>query len=97
MEEIKQTAEKIIEQLEKIIFGKREVLQMVLACLLSEGHLLMEDVPGTAKTLLGKAIARSLGGTFRRLQCTPDLLPGDITGTNVFNLKSNEFEFTRAQ
>ncbi len=93
MEEIKQTAEKIIEQLEKIIFGKREVLQMVLACFLSGGHLLMEDVPGTAKTLLGKAIAKTLGGTFRRLQCTPDLLPGDIIGTNVFNLKSNEFEF----
>jgi MoxR-like ATPase len=66
---------------------------MVMVCLLSEGHLLMEDVPGTAKTLLGKALAKVFGGTFRRLQCTPDLLPGDITGTNVFNQKTNEFEF----
>ena len=93
MDEIKAAAEKIIEQLEKIIFGKRDVLQMVLVCLFSEGHLLMEDVPGTAKTLLGKTLARTLGGTFRRLQCTPDLLPGDITGINVFNLKTSEFEF----
>ncbi len=93
MDEIKAAAEKIIEQIEKIIFGKRDVLQMVLVCLFSEGHLLMEDVPGTAKTLLGKTLAKTLGGTFRRLQCTPDLLPGDITGINVFNLKTSEFEF----
>ncbi len=93
MDEIKTAAEKIIEQLERIIFGKRDVLQMVLVCLLAEGHLLMEDVPGTAKTLLGKTLAKTLGGTFRRLQCTPDLLPGDVTGINVFNLKTNEFEF----
>ncbi len=93
MDEIKAAAEKIIEQLEKIIFGKRDVLQIVLVCLFSEGHLLMEDVPGTAKTLLGKTLAKTLGGTFRRLQCTPDLLPGDVTGINVFNLKTSEFEF----
>ncbi|MGB2908841.1 MAG: MoxR family ATPase [Candidatus Aminicenantaceae bacterium] len=93
MSDLQNTADSIIEQLERIIFGKREVLQMVLVCLLAEGHLLMEDVPGTAKTLLGKALARTLGGTFRRLQCTPDLLPGDITGINVFNLKTSEFEF----
>ena len=93
MDEIKAAAERIIEQLEKIIFGKRDVLKMVLVCLFSEGHLLMEDVPGTAKTLLGKTLAKALGGTFRRLQCTPDLLPGDVTGINVFNLKTSEFEF----
>jgi MoxR-like ATPase len=93
MDEIKTAAEKIIEQLERIIFGKRDVLQMVMVCLLAEGHLLMEDVPGTAKTLLGKTLAKTLGGTFRRLQCTPDLLPGDVTGINVFNLKTSEFEF----
>jgi MoxR-like ATPase len=93
MSDLQNTADNIIEQLERIIFGKKEVLQMVLVCLLAEGHLLMEDVPGTAKTLLGKAMSRTLGGTFRRLQCTPDLLPGDITGINVFNLKTSEFEF----
>jgi MoxR-like ATPase len=93
MKEVKTAADKIIEQVEKVIFGKRDVLQMVLVCLLAEGHLLMEDVPGTAKTLLGKALARTLGGTFRRLQCTPDLLPGDVIGTNIFNQKTQEFEF----
>jgi MoxR-like ATPase len=93
MKEVKTAADTIIEQLEKVIFGKKNVLQMVLVCLLAEGHLLIEDVPGTAKTLLGKALARALGGTFRRLQCTPDLLPGDVTGTNIFNQKTQEFEF----
>ena len=93
MKEVKIAADMIIEQVEKVIFGKRNVLEMVLVCLLAEGHLLMEDVPGTAKTLLGKALARTLGGTFRRLQCTPDLLPGDVTGTNIFNQKTQEFEF----
>lgn len=93
MKEVKAVVEKIIEQLERVIYGKQEVLKMVLVCLLAEGHLLMEDVPGTAKTLLSKALARTLGGTFRRLQCTPDLLPGDVTGTNIFNQKTQEFEF----
>jgi MoxR-like ATPase len=93
MKEVKAAVDKIIEQLEKVIYGKRDVLRKVLVCLLAEGHLLMEDVPGTAKTLLGKALARTLGGMFRRLQCTPDLLPGDVTGTNIFNQKTQEFEF----
>lgn len=93
MKEVKAAVDKIIEQLEKVIYGKRDVLLKVLVCLLAEGHLLMEDVPGTAKTLLGKALARTLGGMFRRLQCTPDLLPGDVTGTNIFNQKTQEFEF----
>lgn len=93
MKEVKTAVDKIIEQLELVIYGKREVLRMVMVCLLAEGHLLMEDVPGTAKTLLGKALARALGGTFRRLQCTPDLLPGDVTGTNIFNQKTQEFVF----
>lgn len=93
METINKTADKIIDQLERIIFGKRDVLEMVLVCLFAEGHLLMEDVPGTAKTLLAKALAKTLGGSFHRLQCTPDLLPGDVTGTNVYNMKTGEFEF----
>ena len=93
MNEIRTVSEKIVDQIEKVIFGKRDILEVVLVCLMSEGHLLMEDVPGTAKTLLGKALAKTLGGTFRRLQCTPDLLPGDVTGVNVFNLKTGEFEF----
>ena len=93
MKEVKEAVDKIIQELEVVIYGKRSVLQRVLICLLAEGHLLMEDVPGTAKTLLSKALARTLGGSFRRLQCTPDLLPGDVTGTNIYNQKTQEFEF----
>ena len=93
MKQVQQAAEAVLEQLETVVFGKRPILDLVFNCLLAEGHLLLEDVPGTAKTLLAKALARTLGGGFRRLQCTPDLLPGDVTGSSVFNQKSGEFEF----
>jgi MoxR-like ATPase len=93
MRQVQQAAEAVLQQLETVVFGKRPVLELVLNCLLAEGHLLLEDVPGTAKTLLAKALARTLGGGFRRLQCTPDLLPGDVTGSSVFNQKTGEFEF----
>lgn len=93
MKHIQEAAEAVLQQLETVVFGKRPVLELVLNCLLAEGHLLLEDVPGTAKTLLAKALARTLGGGFRRLQCTPDLLPGDVTGSSVFNQKTGEFEF----
>jgi len=93
MKQVKEAAAAVVEQLEKVIYGKRPVLQQVVICMLADGHLLLEDVPGTAKTLLAKALARTLGGRFRRLQCTADLLPGDITGSSVFNQKSGEFDF----
>ncbi len=93
MENVKRAAIAVIEQLEKAIFGKRKQLELVFTCLLADGHLLMEDVPGTAKTLLAKALARTLGGNFRRLQCTPDLLPGDVTGSSIYNQKTGEFDF----
>lgn len=93
MENVKRAAGAVLEQLEKAIFGKRPKLELVFACLLADGHLLLEDVPGTAKTLLAKSLARTLGGTFRRLQCTPDLLPGDVTGSSIFNQKTSEFDF----
>lgn len=73
--------------------GKREVIEQVLACLLARGHLLIEDLPGLGKTTLAKALAGAIGGTFSRVQATPDLLPGDITGFSVFNQKTREFEF----
>jgi MoxR-like ATPase len=93
MASVNQAASAIIEELRKVIFGKRPQLELVLVCLLADGHLLLEDVPGTAKTLLAKSLARALGGGYRRIQCTPDLLPGDITGSSVYNQKSGEFEF----
>jgi MoxR-like ATPase len=93
MKQVQQAAEAVLQQLETVIFGKRPILELVLTCLLAEGHLLLEDVPGTAKTLLAKTLARTLGGGFRRLQCTPDLLPGDVTGSSVFNQKTGDFEF----
>jgi MoxR-like ATPase len=73
--------------------GKAGVVEKVLACLLARGHLLLEDLPGLGKTTLGKALAAAVGGRFARVQCTPDLLPGDITGFSVFNQKTREFEF----
>ena len=93
MKQVQQATEAVLQQLETVVFGKRPILELVFNCLLAEGHLLLEDVPGTAKTLLAKALAQTLGGGFGRLQCTPDLLPGDITGSSVFNQKTGEFEF----
>jgi MoxR-like ATPase len=76
-----------------VIVGKDQVIELALAALLAEGHLLIEDVPGIGKTMLAKSLARALGCTFRRLQCTPDLLPTDITGLHFFNQKTQAFEF----
>jgi MoxR-like ATPase len=79
--------------LNRALRGKPAVIEQVLACLLARGHLLVEDLPGLGKTTLAKALAQAVGGRFARVQCTPDLLPGDITGFNVFNQKTREFEF----
>src|SRR4029077_11371097 len=73
--------------------GKAAVIEHVLACLLARGHLLIEDLPGLGKTTLAKALAHALGGKFARVQCTPDLLPGDITGFRIFDQQTREFEF----
>lgn len=83
----------LFTRLNEALIGKPHVVQMVVACLLSRGHLLFDDLPGLGKTTLAKALARSLGGKFARVQCTPDLLPSDISGFNIFNQKSQEFEF----
>src|SRR5256885_9936811 len=82
------------ENIEKAIYGKPEVVRLALTCLFARGHLLIEDVPGVAKTSLAKAIAASIdGGEFQRIQFTPDLLPSDITGIEIFNPETRSFEF----
>ncbi|MDQ3964323.1 MAG: MoxR family ATPase [Actinomycetota bacterium] len=85
--------ERILDNVEKTIQGKREVIQLALIALLAEGHLLLEDIPGVGKTMLAKSIARSINCTWRRIQFTPDLLPSDVTGVNVWDRKTDEFEF----
>ena len=87
------TAKKIITNVEKVIVGKRQQLILSLVSWFCEGHILLEDVPGVAKTMLARALARSVGCTFKRIQCTPDLLPTDVTGASIFNPKTTEFEF----
>jgi MoxR-like ATPase len=85
--------EKIIKNVENVIVGKRETIELLLVALLCNGHVLIEDVPGLGKTMLARAVATSIGGAFKRLQCTPDLLPNDITGISVFNQLNRDFEF----
>ena len=85
--------EKIRIHLEDVLKGKRDVIHQVLVCLLAQGHLLLEDRPGLGKTTLAKALATAVGGRFARVQCTPDLLPSDITGFNIFNNQTQQFEF----
>jgi MoxR-like ATPase len=86
-------AERVIGNLQRVIHAPDETLQFSFLCLLAEGHLIIEDFPGVGKTSLAKALARSIDCAFSRLQFTPDLLPSDVTGVNVFNQRSNEFEF----
>lgn len=87
------TARRIISQVERVIVGKREVIELVIMALLARGHVLIEDIPGVGKTMLAKAIARTVGGSFKRIQFTPDLLPGDVTGITLFSQKAEEFVF----
>ena len=90
---VQSLARAIQENIARVIVGKAQVVELLLAALLTEGHVLLEDVPGLGKTKLAKALARSLGCSFQRLQFTPDLLPSDITGVSVFNQKTGEFDF----
>lgn len=90
---MRERIERLKHNLAQTIVGKADAIRLVLVALLSGGHALLEDVPGVGKTLLAKSLARSVAGKFQRIQCTPDLLPTDITGTNIWNPKSGEFEF----
>ena len=86
---------RIIDNCGRVIVGKDEVIRQIVVSFLCGGHVLLEDVPGTGKTMLFRSFARSVGGDFRRIQFTPDLLPSDLTGINFYNQKSGEFEFRK--
>ncbi len=88
-----QLAERIVDNVEQVIVGKTEAVRLAVTALISKGHLLIEDAPGVGKTMLARSIAKSIDCTFKRIQFTPDMLPGDITGVTVYNQKTNDFEF----
>ncbi len=90
---ITEFAQRVTDNVETVIIGKREQIGYMLVALLCQGHVLIEDVPGTGKTMLARAIAASMGLSFKRVQCTPDLLPNDVTGVSIYNQQSNSFEF----
>ena len=93
MTPITQFTDRVIQNVETVIVGKRRQIELLLVAMLCQGHVLIEDVPGTGKTMLARAAAASMGIGFKRLQCTPDLLPNDITGVNVFNQQTSAFDF----
>lgn len=93
--EVKEIADKLEENIKKVIIGKDETIKMLLVALFSNGHVLLEDVPGSGKTMLAKTMAKSIDGSFKRIQMTPDLLPSDITGINYFDMKTSEFRFIK--
>lgn len=91
----REAADAFLSNVERVVVGKRKSMELIFVALLTEGHILVEDVPGVGKTLLAKTTAKSLDCTFKRIQCTPDLLPSDVVGISYFNQKSSEFEFRR--
>ncbi len=93
MKEIQEFSEQVIKNIEKVIVGKREAIELIMIALLNEGHILLEDVPGTGKTMLARSLAISMGVDFKRLQCTPDLLPNDVTGVSIYDQQQRAFTF----
>lgn len=93
IQRVQQLAQAVRDNVAQVIVGKADVVELLLVALFCEGHVLLEDVPGIGKTTLAKTLAKSLGGTFQRIQFTPDLLPADITGVSVYNQRTNEFEY----
>lgn len=91
----KKIVQNLRDTLNTVLVGKSDVIELVMACLLARGHLLLEDKPGLGKTTLAKAVAKAIAGSFARIQCTPDLMPSDVTGFNIFNQKTREFEFRK--
>ncbi len=90
---VQSVAQKLVQNVEQVIIGKRDAIELVIVGLLSQGHILIEDVPGVGKTMLARSLAKSLGCRFSRIQFTPDMLPSDVTGVSIFNQKTREFEF----
>lgn len=93
MQTVQNIGERVLNNVQKVIVGKDREIRLTLLALLCDGHILIEDVPGVGKTMLARAIARSIGCTFKRIQFTPDMLPSDVTGVSIFNQKTMEFEF----
>ena len=90
---LKEYVAKVVENVEKVIIGKSDTIRFLLVAMICEGHVLIENVPGLGKTMLARSLATSIGGGFKRLQCTPDLLPNDVTGVSIYNQQTSEFEF----
>ncbi len=93
MVELQNFVQRVISNVERVIVGKRQTIELLLVALLCDGHILIEDVPGVGKTMLARSVAISLGSSFKRLQCTPDLMPNDVTGVSIYNQQLGEFEF----
>jgi MoxR-like ATPase len=93
LDKARQLAEKIVHNIQKVMVGKPEAVQLAVIALISQGHLLIEDAPGLGKTMLARSLAKSINCTFKRIQFTPDMLPGDVTGVTVYNQKVSDFEF----
>src|SRR5688572_2922598 len=93
MQDIAAAAGRVVQNVERVIVGKHREVELAVTALLCKGHILIEDVPGVGKTVLSKALAKSLGCTFKRIQFTPDLLPSDVTGVSIYNQQTGTFEF----
>lgn len=93
MTDVKALGERLVANLEKVVVGKRQVLDLIVISLFCEGHILIEDVPGVGKTVLARSLAKTVGGSFNRIQFTPDMLPSDVTGVSIFNQEKRQFEF----